>query len=77
MRWRIAAALVGLSLSAAAQEPWFRDVASQVGLSGAGTAAWGDCDGDGGLDLLRCGKLYENRGGADADPAGAVRDRPG
>jgi hypothetical protein len=49
--------------SVANGEPWFEDVAQEVGLSGGGSAAWGDYDGDGWVDVYLGGSLYRNEGG--------------
>jgi len=55
----------------------FTDIAAPLALVGNGMSAWGDCDGDGDLDLLHTGlsasgmvaKVYRNDGGAFVDLA--------
>ncbi len=57
-----------MCLEAHAQEPWFVDVTAQVGLSGGGTAAWADYDGDGWTDVLIGGTLFHNVEGGRFEP---------
>jgi len=69
MRWMCAVALLALpSVGVHAQEPWFVDVTAQVGLSGGGTAAWADYDGDGWTDVLIGGALFRNVDGERFEP---------